>query len=270
MHTIVMATQKGGSGKSTLSIGLAVAAQQAGHVVRLIETDKQGTLSNWQHRRGLAEPIVEAVYDARDIETRLQALERRGVTLTIIDTAAGINAATTAAIRHCDLCLIPSRPSVADVEATAATLSVARAWRKPFAFILNQTPIRGGNRVTEATTALDEEAPRDIADVLAQPFIVMRNDHQDALAAGRAVTEHAPSSKSAEEIRKPLEVDTDQAEWRHARGGAVERICGNRLSDHPHAGRRKILGRTAERTTAPDLGRRRHLVGRWALRRDVI
>jgi chromosome partitioning protein len=201
MHTIVMATQKGGSGKSTLSIGLAVAAKQAGHIVRLIETDKQGTLSNWQHRRGLVEPIVEAVYEARDLETRLQALARSGVTLAIIDTAAGINAATTVAIRHCDICLIPSRPSVADIEATAATLSVARAWRKPFAFILNQTPIRGGQRVAEATTALDEEAPRDIADVLAQPFIVMRNDHQDALAAGRAVTEHAPSSKSAEEIR---------------------------------------------------------------------
>ena len=201
MHTIVMATQKGGSGKSTLSIGLAVAAKQAGHTVRLIETDKQGTLSNWQHRRGAVEPGVEAIYDARDIDARLEALERSGVTLTIIDTAAGINAATTAAIRHCDLCLIPSRPSVADIEATAATLSVARAWRKPFAFILNQTPIRGGHRIAEATTALDEEAPRDIADVLAQPFIVMRNDHQDALAAGRAVTEHAPSSKSAEEIR---------------------------------------------------------------------
>src|SRR5215831_11207559 len=201
MHTIVMATQKGGSGKSTLSIGLAVAAKQAGHIVRLIETDKQGTLSNWQYRRGLVEPIVEAVYEARDLETRLQSLERGGVTLTIIDTAAGINAATTAAIRHCDICLIPSRPSVADIEATAATLSVARAWRKPFVFILNQTPIRGGHRVSDATAAFDQEAPRDIADVLAQPFIVMRNDHQDALAAGRGVTEYAPSSKSAEEIR---------------------------------------------------------------------
>lgn len=202
MHTIVMATQKGGSGKSTLSIGLAVAAKQAGHIVRLIETDKQGTLSNWQYRRGLVEPIVEAVYEARDLETRLQALERGGVTLTIIDTAAGINAATTAAIRHCDICLIPSRPSVADIEATAATLSVARAWRKPFAFILNQTPIRGGHRVTEATTALDEEAPRDIADVLAQPFIVMRNDHQDALVAGLAVSELSPFGKSADEMRE--------------------------------------------------------------------
>ncbi len=56
MHTIVLATQKGGSGKSTLAIGLALAAIQAGHTVRLIETDPQGTLSNWQSRRPYAEP----------------------------------------------------------------------------------------------------------------------------------------------------------------------------------------------------------------------
>ena len=62
MQTIVLATQKGGSGKSTLAIGLALAAIQAGHTVRLIETDSQGTLSNWQSRRAYAEPLVEPVY----------------------------------------------------------------------------------------------------------------------------------------------------------------------------------------------------------------
>jgi chromosome partitioning protein len=201
MYTIVLATQKGGSGKSTLAIGLAVAAQQAGHIVRVIETDRQGTSSNWQARRQGSEPIVEAVYDARMIEQRLESLARAGVTFTVIDTASGINAATTAAIRHCDLCLIPARPSVADIEATAPTLSVVRAWRKPFAFVLNQAPIRGGHRVNDATTALDNDAPRDIAEVLAQPFIMMRNDHQDALAAGLGVSEFAPSGKSAQEIR---------------------------------------------------------------------
>ncbi len=201
MYTIVLATQKGGSGKSTLAIGLGLAAQQAGHNVRLIETDRQGTLSNWQSRRELAEPIVEAVYNADEIERRLQALERGGVTLTVIDTASGTNAATTAAIRHCDLCIIPARPSVADIEAMVATLSVARAWRKPFAFVLNQTPIRGGHRVNDATSVLDQRAPRDLAEVLAQPFIVMRNDHQDALAAGLAVGEYAPTGNSAAEIR---------------------------------------------------------------------
>ena len=202
MYTIVLATQKGGSGKSTLAIGLALAARQSGHSVRLIETDKQGTLSNWQNRRGLTEPIVEPVYNAPDIEPRLRALERDGVTLTIIDTASGTNAATTTAIRHCDLCIIPSRPSVADIEAMVATIAVARAWRKPFTFVLNQTPIRGGHRVNDATSVLDQRAPRDLAEVLAQPFIAMRNDHQDALAAGLAVGEYAPSGKSATEIRE--------------------------------------------------------------------
>jgi chromosome partitioning protein len=134
MHTIVLATQKGGSGKSTLAIGLALAAKHAGHNVRLIETDPQGTLSNWQSRRGLAEPLVETIYNAQDIEPRLASLDRGGVTIVIIDTAGGLSAATTAAIRHGDLCLIPARPSVADIEASAATLGVARAWKKPFAF----------------------------------------------------------------------------------------------------------------------------------------
>ena len=196
-----MATQKGGSGKSTLAIGLALAAIQAGHTVRLIETDSQGTLSNWQSRRPYAEPIVEPVYAAGDVEQRLQSLDRDGVTLTIIDTAGGVSAATTSAIRHADLCLIPARPSVADIEATASTLERRqRAWNKPFAFILNQTPIRG-QRLSNAANALGDEAALDLAGVVAQPFIVMRNDHQDALSAGLAVSEYAPASKSADEIR---------------------------------------------------------------------
>ncbi len=199
MHTIVLATQKGGSGKSTLAIGLALAARQAGHNVHLIETDPQATLSNWQNRRP-GERLVETIYNAHDVKLRLDALESQGVTLTIIDTAGGISAATTAAIRHADLCLIPARPSVADIEATASTVSDIRAWKKPFAFVLNQTPIRG-QRIGNAATTLSDDGALDLADFLAQPFIVMRNDHQDALGAGLAVSEYAPSGKSTDEIR---------------------------------------------------------------------
>ncbi|MEH2524573.1 MULTISPECIES: ParA family protein [unclassified Bradyrhizobium] len=200
MQTIVLATQKGGSGKSTLAISLALAAIRAGHNVRLIETDSQGTLSNWQRRRPCAAPVVEPVYAAREVEQRLQSLDREGVTVAIVDTAGGVSAATNSAIRYADLCLIPTRPSIADIEATAATLSVVRAWHKPFAYVLNQTPIRG-SRLTSAENALSDEAARDIAEIIARPFIVMRNDHQDALSAGVAVCEYAPTGKSAEEIR---------------------------------------------------------------------
>ena len=201
MQTIVLATQKGGSGKSTLAISLALAAIRAGHNVRLIETDPQGTLSNWQRRRPYAEPIVEPIYAAREVEQRLQSLARDGVTVTIVDTAGGDSAATNSAIRHADFCLIPTRPSIADIEATAATLSVVRAWHKPFAYVLNQTPIRAAARLAGAENALGDEAALDTAEIVARPFIVMRNDHQDALSAGLAVSEYAPDGKSAEEIR---------------------------------------------------------------------
>ena len=200
MQTIVLATQKGGSGKSTLAIGLALAAMEAGHTVWLIETDPQGTLSNWQSRRADPAPVVEPVYNALDLEQRLQAVQRSGVTVTIIDTAGGVSAATTAAIRHCDFCLIPVRPSIVDIEATVPTLELARIWRKPFGFVLNQTPLRG-HRISHAATALGDEAALDVPEILAKPFVVMRNDHQDALNAGLAVSELAPAGKSAEEIR---------------------------------------------------------------------
>jgi chromosome partitioning protein len=200
MHTIVLATQKGGCGKTTLAIGLAIAAVQAGHAVHLIETDSQGTLSSWQRRRASAEPVVDPVYMAADLERRLRTLPERGVTLTIIDTAGGLSAATTTAIRYSDLCLIPTRPSVADIEAAVSTLQTARAWNTPFAFVLNQTPIRG-QRIANAASTLGGDGGLDLADVLAQPGIVMRNDHQDALSAGLAVSEYAPQGKSAEEVR---------------------------------------------------------------------
>lgn len=201
MQTIVLATQKGGSGKSTLAISLALAAIRAGHTVRLIDADSQGTLSNWRRRRQYAQPIVEPIYAAREVEQRLQSLDREGVTVAIVDTAGGVSAATNSAIRYADFCVIPTRPSIADIEATAATLSVVRAWHKPFAYVLNQTPIRAAARLASAENALGDEAALDSADIVARPFIVMRNDHQDALSAGLAVCEHAPGGKSAEEIR---------------------------------------------------------------------
>jgi chromosome partitioning protein len=235
MHTIVLATQKGGSGKSTLAIGLALAAKIAGHKVRLIETDPQGTLSNWQSRRGVAEPMVEAIYNVGRIEARLDQLARSDITLAVIDTASGISAITATAIRCADLCLIPARPTVTDIEACAPTVKAVRAWRKPFAFVLNQTPVRG-RRMDTAANALGGDELRDISGVLAKPFIAMRNDHQDALALGLAVSEHFPSGKSAEEIGQLWR-------WAEARleAGLLERAAplvasspATAMADTPH------------------------------------
>jgi chromosome partitioning protein len=193
MHTIVLATQKGGSGKSTLAIGLAVAAMGSGHRVAVIDTDQQGTISNWARRRALPEPRIERADSSVEIERALRMLKNNKYTLAVIDTPATNNYLSSSAIGAADLCLIPARSSLADIEAALPTLGIVRRFGKPFAFVLNQTPPRG-YRPSEAAAALNATG------VLALPFIVQRNDHQDALGSGLAVTEFAPDGKAAQEI----------------------------------------------------------------------
>ena len=200
MNTIVLATQKGGCGKSTLAVSLAVAAMQEGRSVRLIETDPQGTLWNWQQRRACSVLDVDVISDAAQLERRLWIFSRHDVAVTIIDTASGISALTNAAIRRADLCLIPVRPSILDIEAVAPTLGTARTNGRPFAFVLNQAPNRG-RRGGDAAAELSDEMAPDLGDIVAQPYISLRVQHQDAFCKGQSVTEYAPAGKSADEIR---------------------------------------------------------------------
>jgi chromosome partitioning protein len=194
MYTVVVGTQKGGSGKSTLATGLAVAAMEDGQRVGIIETDPQGTVSKWGRRRTNPEPRFARVSTPIEIERALLFLRRDGYTLAMIDTAPTDNALSVSAYNAADLCLIPARPSTADIEAALPTLDAIRKLNKTFAFVLNQTPARSF-RLSEAAMALNAVG------VLALPYIVQRNDHQDALGAGLAVTEFAPEGKAAEEIR---------------------------------------------------------------------
>jgi chromosome partitioning protein len=194
MHTVVVGTQKGGSGKSTLTSGLAVAAMQSGQRVGLIETDSQGTVSKWSRRRDNREPSVARANTEQELQRALLLHKRRGITLTVIDTAPTDNALSMRAFQMADLCLIPARPSPADIEAALPTLKAIREFGKPFAFVLNQAPARSF-RLSEAALALNAVG------ALALPYIVQRNDHQDALGAGLGVTEFAPDGKAADEIR---------------------------------------------------------------------
>jgi chromosome partitioning protein len=169
-------------------------AMEAGHRVGVIDADPQGTISNWGRRRTEPEPRIERAGGAAVLERAILDLGRDGRTVAVIDTAATDNALSAVAIGAADLCLIPARPSPADIEAALPTLGTVRRLDKRFAFVLNQTPARS-NRTSEAATALHA------AGVLALPYIVQRNDHQDALGAGLGVTEYDPRGKAADEIR---------------------------------------------------------------------
>src|SRR3954451_2830176 len=194
MYVLALVTQKGGSGKSTLAVGLAVAAMEDGDRVAFLDADPQGTISKWKERRGHPYPRVNRVADPAEIEQALSRLEAEGNWLAIIDTAATHNAMAMRAIAKADFCLIPVRPSPADIEAAIPTLIVRRLNRE-FAFVLNQTPPRGC-RLSEAATSLNSLG------VLALPFVGQRNDHQDALGTGLGVTEFAQAGRAAQEIRE--------------------------------------------------------------------
>lgn len=193
MRTIAFVTQKGGSGKSTLALGLAGAALECGERVAILDTDPQGTIANWASRRNRPNPQVIPIGFTTELERALRRIAQTDRTLAIIDTAAGADSTVTAtAMRSSDLCLLPSRPSIADIEASHATVRVLQRWGKPFAFALNQAPARYD---------VQEADPLHRLGVLAAPCIVLRNDHQHAIAAGLTACEWAPTSKAAQELR---------------------------------------------------------------------
>ena len=165
-----------------------------GERVCMLETDPQGTISNWGKRRANPEPAVERIADRFQLERTLRMLVRGSYSFAIIDTPGCDNDITNAAIRVADLCLIPARPSLADIEAAYPTLTAIHRFDKAFAFVLNQAPVRG-QRPAHVATGLNGVG------VFAFPYIALRNDHMDSLAAGLAVSEFAPDGIAAAEIR---------------------------------------------------------------------
>jgi chromosome partitioning protein len=194
MKAITFVTQKGGSGKSTLCINLAIAAEEAGHSVCILEMDRQATISDWAENRKAETPEVAQI-DATQLEQVMATLKGSAYDYVFIDTPGVDSPGTLAAIRVADLCLIPCRPTPADLRAFKPTLAAIYRLEKRFAFVLNQTPPRS-YRIRDAADGLA------VLGVLPDVNIVMRNDHQDAIGLGKGVTEYNPKGAAAQEIRQ--------------------------------------------------------------------
>lgn len=199
MRTLALVTQKGGTGKTTLAVSLAIAAQEAGEKVLALDLDPQGSLAAWGESRKADAPHVERVPPSHiaTLPQTLQGLSAQGFTLTILDTAGADNPTTHAAMRAADLCLVPLRPTRLDGLAVAPTVQAIARLERPFAFVLTQcSTIPRNSRAAEMSAGLQTLG------MLAEPLIAQRADHQDAFAAGQGVTEYAPDSKASAEIRE--------------------------------------------------------------------
>jgi chromosome partitioning protein len=198
MKTLTLATQKGGTGKSSLAVSLAVAAQERGLKVYVVDLDPQGTARNWYERREAERPEV-ATIDPSKLSQALAVLARQGFDLAIIDTPGVDTPATTSAMQVADLCLIPARPSVADIEAARPTIRSLNRLGRRFAFVLNQCPPGRNIRTLDAYRALQ------LMGAVTGVTLALRADHLDALAQGLGVTERDPNGKAAAEIRNLLQ-----------------------------------------------------------------
>src|SRR5215204_1406547 len=198
MHVVAFVTQKGGTGKSSLAVSLAVAAQEKGMRVYLIDMDPQGTSKNWYERREAQTPEVATIEPIR-LPAALARLRSQGCDLVIIDTPGVDMPAATASMQAADLCLIPARPSIADIEATKPTVRSLVKLGCSFAFVLNQCPPGRTPRASDAYRVLQ------LAGAVAGTSMALRADHVDALAQGLGVTERDPTGKAASEVRDLLQ-----------------------------------------------------------------
>jgi chromosome partitioning protein len=200
MKTLALLARKGGAGKTTLAVHLAVAAVQSGRRVLLVDTDPQGSTVAWWQSRQLPEPeLVEA--DAGRLGAVLQAARADGVDLVVVDTRPSVEADTSTVARLADLVVIPTRPTILDLRAIRATVEVVRDLRRPGVVVLNQTaaPRDGGEapQTAEAREAL-EAYGLPVAPVAIGSRVAMSH----ALTAGEAVTEFDPTGKAATELRE--------------------------------------------------------------------
>ena len=193
MKTIIVTSQKGGSGKTTLCAHLAVEAERAGDgPVWIIDTDKQGTLSTWHDRRE-AEVPQRADISFTQIAKGVLAIGKKGASYCLIDTPPTISEQNSKLLELADLVLIPVRPSPADLWAVSETVDLVRQADKPFLFIITQA--KSNASITAQTIAALSHHGR-----VAKTFISDRVPYASSMTSGHSAPELASRSPAAQEI----------------------------------------------------------------------
>ena len=195
MKTLALLTEKGGTGKSTLAVHLAVCAQRQGRAVAVIDLDPQASARHWVERRAEQDMAVVSA-TAQELPRLLEEARKQGADLVVIDTAGRSDVTTAHVIQAADLVLIPCRPSIYDLEASQRTAEQLKkaGGIKSAAFVLNAVPTRG-TRAQEAREALQGVLP--VAPIELHQLVA----YSDALNDGRSVEELEPMGKAAQEIR---------------------------------------------------------------------
>jgi chromosome partitioning protein len=190
---IVFAGQKGGAGKSTLALNLAVEGVRAGQTVTVVDLDPQQTCMKWGDRREGEAPAVMSI-QAERLDKVLPTLTSD---LIIVDTAGKADRELLLASRRADMVILPARPTVSDIETLEAAshiLGIAKATNVWVVF-------NAANSTRDTRVAQCSELVVDMGMRVAPVLMCHRVLYPDAMLAGQGVTEADPASKVADEVR---------------------------------------------------------------------
>jgi chromosome partitioning protein len=194
MQTIAILSQKGGTGKTTLALHLAIAAEKDGRAAVVIDLDPQASAAGWKDSRGAETPVVVPAPVTR-LPQALEAAQQGGAELVLIDTAPHSGDASLAAAESADVILIPCRAAILDLRAIATTARIAKLAEKPAFVVLNAVPPSATHILADAGKAVEVHGLKT-----APVTVHQRAAYAHALTLGKTAQEYEPHSKAASEI----------------------------------------------------------------------
>ncbi|MBB6254778.1 ParA family partition ATPase [Nitrospirillum iridis] len=195
-HVVTIAQQKGGAGKTTLAIQLAVAWSLAGLRVAVVDIDPQGSLTAWFGLRtqtlddpGLTHMQINGWRTQKEVERLAREHD-----VVVVDSPPHAETEARIAVRVATLVVVPVQPSPMDLWATRPTLEMAKAEKRPVLLALNRVPPRAklADRLTEAVAGLGVP--------MAESVIGNRVGFAGAMMDGLSLQETDRRAKGSEEV----------------------------------------------------------------------
>jgi chromosome partitioning protein len=197
MLKIAIIGQKGGDGKTTVALGLAVAATEAKQDVAIIDLDPQANAANWKDRRSADNPAVISAQVSRLKQTILTAQEY-GADLVLIDTPGRSDSAAIEAARAADLVLIPVRPQIFGLETLQGVRDLLRVAGDPLAYVVvNGIHPQATKGAEAAKTLIEATCGLKVAPV----HLCQRSSYAEAPTTGKTAQELDPKGRAADEMR---------------------------------------------------------------------
>ncbi len=194
MKIIAIISEKGGAGKTSLAVSLAVAAEERGLATVIFDLDPRANSTVWGDARESKIPAVVAAQAPR-LPILLQQARANEADIVIFDTPGNAPHLAAQAASYADAILIPCQPSGPDLASIPTSVQIARAAGKPFFVVITAAPVQGVE-TAEAISAIEGQGVKVSPVVLHRRKAFVSRFHE-----GLTALDFEPKGKAAAEMR---------------------------------------------------------------------